>query len=734
MKKLVIVESPAKARTLGQYLGGDFVVRASYGHVRDLPSSELAIDVEKNYQPKYQLIPKAKKVLTELRREMGQADGLVLATDLDREGEAIAWHLTEALNSGKGKAKPIERITFHEITKSAVEEALKHPRALNSDLIDAQQARRVLDRLVGYKLSPLLWKKVYRGLSAGRVQSVTVRLIVEREREISAFKTRRFYTIEAEIKVGNEILKAYVIDQKNTPLELLDKAKAESLAKKLTDSAVRVDSREEKESLVQAAPPLITSTLQQRAAGDLRFSAKKTMKIAQDLYEGLEITGQESGGLITYMRTDSHQLADQAVKQAAELISTQFGQKYLPVNPNKHERKVRGAQEAHEAIRPTDFTISPDSLTGKISKDHQNLYRLIWSIALASQMAPAKVKTTTVILSGSAAKLLGRGRELIFDGHLKVAGDPDKYQSLPPIKEGQSLTVKNCHSVEHQTEPPARYSEASLVKEMEQLGIGRPSTYAPTMSTIVERGYVSRKTGRFIPEPVAEVVTDLLKENFSDIVDYQFTAKMEDDLDEIAAGKKEWQTVIDEFYRPFIKNLTTKEAGIDKKELTEEATDKKCPECGAPVVLKLGRYGQFYACTRYPECKHSAPYLEDEFNKQEQKQIASEISDPCPKCGGKLSVKAGRFGEFIGCDNYPKCKFTKPITIAATVKCPNCGGDLVRKTSRRGKVFWGCANYPKCQTAFWDEPIEQKCPKCGSQVVKKKAGPACSQCDWKEEK
>jgi len=730
-KKLVVVESPAKAKTIGQYLGSDYVVRASYGHVRDLPKTKLGIDVEHNFAPEYKTIPKSRTVLAELKGELTKSSELLLATDFDREGEAIAWHLVEELKP----KKPIKRITFHEITKPAIESALAHPRRISRQLVDSQQARRLLDRLVGYKLSPFLWQKVYRGLSAGRVQSVAVRLIVEREREISAHKTREYWTVEAVLKTAEGELTAYLAAPKSAAkAEFAKQVEAQKIAAKLARSALKVESLETVNSLLKPQPPLITSTMQQAAARLYRFSAKKTMKIAQDLYEGVELAGEGTVALITYMRTDSYQMSELAKKQAENLIAKKYGAKYLPATPNIFGRKVKGAQEAHEAIRPTDFSRTPDELPNKISRDHLNLYKLVWAQATASLMSPAKVETTTAVINGSdSARLIARGRRLIFDGLLKLNPDSEEqFNSLPKLTKDQAVKVKTVTPQQHFTEPPARYSEATLVKELEKRGIGRPSTYAPIMSTIVERGYVTKQTGRFLPQSVAEVVTDLLVENFPDIVDYDFTADLEESLDDIAEGKKQFVPVLQDFYRPFARRLQEKEKTVTKREVTEEATDQKCPKCGKPVVIKLGRYGKFFSCTGFPECKYTAPYLEDKFTPREEKEIAEEVKEKCPKCGGDLAVKQSRFGTFLGCGNYPKCKFTKNIVLGIGVSCPTCGKEIVKKSSRKGKVFWGCSGYPKCKTAFWDEPTSEKCPKCGNLIVKKRTGLTCSACGYQK--
>jgi DNA topoisomerase-1 len=459
------------------------------------------------------------------------------------------------------------------------------------------------------------------------------------------------------------------------------------------------------------------------------------MKIAQELYEGVDVVGMGTVALITYMRTDSYNLSEQAKKQANAVIVSDYGSKYVPAKPNVYSKKVRGAQEAHEAIRPTNFSLTPTQLKDKISRDHFKLYELIWRAATASQMAAAVVETTTAtIQSGDGTKLIGRGRKLVFDGFLKTySEEEERFVELPDIAEGEEVTFKKLEPTQHFTQPPARYSEATLVKELEKRGIGRPSTYAPTMSTIVDRGYVTKQVGRFVPETVAEVVTDLLVAHFPTIVDYDFTARMEEELDDIAEGKKKMTEALSGFYEPFEKMLSEGEKTVDKKAVVEEKTDKKCPECGKPLVIKLGRYGKFYACSGWPDCKHTAP-ITDGMDAEEKEAVAEQSGEKCPECkDGELVLKQGRFGNFFGCSNYPKCKHTKAIVVSSDVKCPNCGKDLVRKMTRRGKPFWGCSGYPKCKTAFWDEPTNDKCPECGNIIVKKRTGLACSQCDYTKE-
>jgi len=724
-KKLVIVESPAKARTIGQYLGDEFIVKASFGHVRDLPKTKLGIDVDKDFEVTYQNIPKAKKALDDLKKTLATCSELYLAPDPDREGEAIAWHLVAALKP----KQPVHRISFSEITKSAVSNAVAHPRQISQELVDAQQARRILDRLVGYKLSPLLWKKVYRGLSAGRVQSVAVRLIVEREREIKAFKPREYWTIAAEFTAKEGTLIAHLAKKGTTvKQEFNSKAEVDKALKRLKEATYKVDEINLADSLVKPAPPLITSTLQQLAARTHSFSAKRTMKIAQELYEGVEIAGGGSKGLITYMRTDSYNIAEVARKEAAAVVAKNHGAAYLPATPNLYSKKVKGAQEAHEAIRPTDFSAKPDEIKSHLTTDQFKIYKLIYNSALASQMASAKVATTTVNIEAGGDHFVARGRNLVFDGFLKVLpSEEERFEPLPDLTPNEPLKIKKLADEGHMTEPPARFSEASLVRELEKRGIGRPSTYAPIMSTIVDRGYVTKQTGRFFPEEVAFIVIDLLVDNFPDIVDYDFTADMEEDLDDIADGEKKLVPVLKEFYQPFAKLLTEKEKTIEKKTVVEEETGKVCPKCGKKLVLKLGRFGKFYACSGFPDCKHTEPVI-DENDKELEKEVAEEIKDPCPNCGKQLEMKQSRFGSFIGCSDYPNCKYTKSIVVSTGVNCPNCGKDIVRKNTRKGKVFWGCSGYPSCKTAFWDEPTNEKCPNCSNLMLKKKSGLTCSQC------
>lgn len=749
-KSLVVVESPAKAKTIEKFLGSDYIVRASYGHVRDLPKKELGVDVKDHFEPTYVIPPKARKVIAGLKDEGAKAATIYLATDFDREGEAIAWHIVEALKKDlKDKVKGVKRITFHEITKEAIRNSLKHCRDIDMDLVDAQQARRVLDRLVGYKLSPFLWKKVFRGLSAGRVQSVAVRLIVEREREIDKFEPREYWTIEALFAKDDkpeEKFEASLQKVDGEPFKEVAKQKeATNLVEDIKKGKYSVLSVVKDDRAKKPAPPFTTSTLQQEANRKLRFSAKQAMMMAQELYEGIEIGKEDSVGLITYMRTDSYNMASSAQKEAQQVITKEFGAKYLPPEIRNYQTKTKGAQEAHEAIRPTSFARTPEKMKSYLNDRQYKLYKLIWERAIASQMADAKVEDTVVEIGSKGCTkdyvFVARGSVVKFSGFIKVYEEgkdevaDDKLVILPALEKDEKVILEKVTPDQHFTQPPARYTEASLVKELEKKGIGRPSTYAPTMSTIVERGYTDKKQGKFYPQDVGMIVTDLLVEHFPDIIDYQFTARMEEELDDIAEGKLEWQPVIKEFYGPFEKNLKNKLETVEKKEITEEKTDEKCPECGKPMVIKLGRYGKFLACTGYPKCKFTRPYLDEVISEKQEEQIEKQESEEkCPKCGAGLMLRDGRFGPFFGCSNYPKCDFTKKLDVTSGIKCPNCDGQLVMKRTRRGKTFWGCNKYPKCKTAFWNEPIDKKCPDCGaimtinqeSKIVK------CSECEHED--
>jgi len=700
-KSLVIVESPTKAKTITKFLGKDFKVESSFGHIRDLPQKELGVDVEHNFAPKYVIPLKAKKTVTKLKSLAAKSDLIILATDEDREGEAIAWHLIHALDLGK---KHLERIAFHEITKKAIEEALKNPREMDLHLVDAQQARRILDRLVGYKLSPLLWKKVARGLSAGRVQSVAVRLVVDREREIQAFKSEEYWSIEAELEKDKQNFIATLAKVKDKTLDKLaikNEGEAENIFQDLQNAKYQVISVEKKETFRQPPTPFTTSTLQQDAARRLGYSAKQTMMLAQQLYEGIELGSEGSVGLITYMRTDSLNLSTFSQENIRSYVSEKIGPNYLPDKPRFYKTKSKGAQEAHEAIRPTDVFHAPESIANFLEPKQLKLYKLIWQRTLACQMQPAIMDSTKVDIKAGDYTFRATGQIIKFDGFLKVYKSSIKENTLPVLAEKDFVNLIDLKKLQHFTQPPARYTEATLIKALEENGIGRPSTYAPTLSTIQERNYVKKNEEKKLqPTDIGMVVTDLLVQHFPQIVDLNFTAKMEEDLDEIAEGKKEWQPVIKEFYTPFAKILAIKEKEISKKDIVEEKTDLVCEKCGSPMVIKTGRYGKFLACSNYPECKNVQPLLVTE-----EEQKAEQTNEKCPKCEGSLIIKNGRFGKFLACTNYPKCKFTKPIQKSLGLKCPKCDqGEIVIKRTKRGKIFYACNRYPDCDYATWENP------------------------------
>ena len=716
-KNLVIVELPAKARTIERYLGADYRVLASYGHVRDLPENpgkgKFGVDVDHDFAPEYVISEDRRKQVTEITRAAKSADMVFLATDLDREGEAIAWHVAEAAHVAGDKQ---QRVTFNEITETAIREAFAHPRQIDMDLVDAQQTRRIVDRLVGYTLSPLLSRKVRGGLSAGRVQSVAVRLVVEREREITAFTAREYWTIEALLATAaGERFPAEVVRIDGAALDVTDEGAAErhrAAIEALHPEVTKVGTRTQKRS---PAPPFTTSTLQQEASRKLGFSPKRTMSIAQRLYEGIE-TGEGQVGLITYMRTDSTAIAGVAMGEAREVIGERFGQEFTMPKGRVYKTKSKGAQEAHESIRPTSFRRDPDSVAGSMKPEELRLYRLIWQRALASQMAPKELETTTIDLADGAYELRASATKVLFDGFARVytegrdddtPADDEETGRLPVLTAGDVTSVEDVTPTQHFTEPPPRFTEATLIKALEEHGIGRPSTYAATISTITDRGYVRVEERRLHPEPVAEIVTDLLVEHFGDYVDVAFTARMEEELDEIARGEREWVPLLRAFYGPLRDRVDEKRRELKRSDFTTEATDEVC-SLGHPMVIRLGRNGRFLACSLFPEHKESRPLPGDEPPPQEG------TGEVCPKCGeGTLVGKRGRFGPFVGCSRYPDCDYIKkdgpppPDPLPFEVVCPkNKDGRLVPRRARRtGNVFWGCSNYPRCDFTTNNEPL-----------------------------
>ena len=705
---LVIVESPTKAKTLGRFLGSGYQVAASMGHVRDLPKKELGVDVENKFTPTYAVPDKARKAVRELTQKAKKADHVYLATDPDREGEAIGWHIAELLRSqAKVKKKSLNRVVFHEITKEAVTQAFKKPGQINLQLVDAQQARRILDRLVGYQLSPLLWKKVRGGLSAGRVQSVAVRLVVEREREREAFKPEEYWVLTTELTPKDrprEQFIALLTKKAAKKIKIGDQKTAAAVKADLEAAAYTITNLEKSQRRLRPYPPLITSTLQRSAINLYGMSAKRAMRAAQRLYEA---------GLITYHRTDSLNLSQSFIQSARKFILTTYGQGYLPEKANLYKTKAKSAQEAHEAIRPTAVTRLEESLAAvkqNLGRDEARIYGLVWQRALASQMMPAVFDETQVKIEAAVKKvsyeLAAKGSVRRFDGWQKVMERKTTADTegavLPELAVKEKLKLIKVNADQKFTQPPARYTEASLIKALESHGIGRPSTYAPILSTIQSRGYVEREEKQLKPGDVGIIVNDLLVEHFPRIVDIDFTAQLEEKLDDIAHGEIEWVPVVSEFYEPFAEQLEKATKTVDRAEVTVfEKLPEKCPECGGQLLVKLGKYGKFISCEKYPQCDYSRPVEGD----GEEGIDKSQIKKACPECGSELIVKEGRFGKFIACTGYPKCKHTEPYLDKTGMKCPECQkGEVIFKKTKKGRRFYGCSAYPKCKFASWRKP------------------------------
>jgi len=746
--KLIIVESPTKAKTITKFLGSGYQIESSFGHIRDLEKKNKGIDIENNFKPKYIIPEKCEKNVAKLRALVKKADEIILAPDEDREGEAIAWHLTEALKIDPSKTK---RIVFHEITKNAILEALENPRKVDMEMVNAQQARRVLDRLVGFELSPFLWKKVTFGLSAGRVQSVALRLVIEREEEIRAFKPEEYWSIEASLskldeagvseKAATKTIKARLNKIKGETLDkfaIKDRESAEKITAKLEKAEYVISDVNIKQTKKNPPRPFTTSTLQQTANRWLGFSAKQTMIVAQKLYEK---------GHITYMRTDSVSLSDKFLTDAKKYLHNSLGEEYALIKPRIFKTKSKGAQEAHEAIRPTDVAQNPDTIK-KLDKNQLRLYTLIWQRSLASQMPEANLDNTIIDIEARNTDFSFRanGQILKFDGYLKIYPEKSKEVELPIVKKDEVLELHEITKDQHFTKPPGRYSDAGLVKVLEQYGIGRPSTYAPTIATIEARNYVVRdEQKKLMPTEIAFTVTNLLKNHFQDIVNYQFTADMEERLDSIAEGKHKWQEVIKSFYEPFHKNLIKKDKEVNKKDIMpEEKTKEICEKCKYPMIIKIGRYGKFLACSNYPECKNvknlNANGEVDREKNEELENLRQKYgTETCDKCGEKMIVKNGKFGPFLACTAYPKCKNIKSIeenNNSTGIKCPKCGkGEIVQKRSKRG-TFYACDAYPDCKNAFYSKPTGEKCPECKSLMIETKNGSKCSnkECGHKNEK
>ena len=736
MKSLVIVESPAKAKTINKILGKEFSVKASIGHIKDLPKNELGVDVEKEFEPKYEIIPGKEKIIKELKKAAREAERVYLAPDPDREGEAIAWHIaTEISDKKRGDINgKIFRVTFNEITKRAVLEAIKNPGPIDLNKVNAQQARRILDRLVGYGLSPLLWRKIKRGLSAGRVQSVAVKLIVDREREIQSFEKEEYWNINLLLEGSappqfwarlSKYRDENVINREAKEGErflVKNEEQAQGICSEIEKATLFLRKIEKKERKRSPNPPFITSTLQQEAARKLRFTAKKTMMLAQQLYEGVEIGDEGSVGLITYMRTDSVRVAPEAQAWAKIYIEQRFGRDYLPEKPPHYKSKA-GAQEAHEAIRPTDMNRPPESLKQYLSRDLYNLYSLIWNRFIASQMAPARLEQTTFIIGikgedNEGTELRASGTIVRFDGFMalytegKDEIEEEEGSLLPPLKEGEELKIEEVKPTQHFTQPPPRYTEATLVKALEEKGIGRPSTYATILSTIQDRKYVHKVDGRFEPTELGVLVNDFLVDRFPELIDVGFTSRMEDELDRIEEGRMRWVKVVKDFYKPFSHDLTEATKMIGKIKPADIQTEIICERCGLPMVIRWGRHGRFMACSGYPSCKNTKPIGDNGDNKE----IVTDQA--CSECGAPLVIRSGKFGKFLACSRYPECKFTKPLSTG--IKCPVDGGEIIERKTKKGRLFWSCSNYPNCKFATWYKPISERCPSCGADFLLEK--------------
>jgi DNA topoisomerase I len=797
-KSLVIVESPSKAKTINKYLGSTFKVLASVGHIMDLPKNDIGIDFAHGFEPTYEVIPGKEKVIQSLKAAAREADQIFVATDPDREGEAIGWHVKEVIDGASRARKPVRRILFNEITKPAILEAMKHPGEIDENLVNAQQARRLLDRIVGYQVSPLLWDKVRRGLSAGRVQSVAVRLVVEREREIEAFKSTEYWSVVANLggklppafdaklfRVGEQTVKlgGFDKDVRKTEVHIRDAAQANAIVADLERAAYTVADVTTKEKKRNPVPPFITSKLQQEASRKLRFPVKKAMRVAQRLYEGVDLGDEGAVGLITYMRTDSTRVADSAVAEARGYVEGTYGAQYLPGKPNVYRSK-KGAQDAHEAIRPTSVERTPDRVARFLSADELALYKLIWQRFVASQMMPAVFDQTTVdIAAGETYLFRATGSVLKFDGFLAVyeegkdeadEEDEERAMKLPRLEKGERLTLNSLKPNQHFTEPPPRYSEATLVKALEEKGIGRPSTYAQIMTVIQDREYVEKAQGRFKPTDLGFVVNDMLIGSFDDLFNVEYTASLEEQLDEIEDGKVEWRNALEGFYSKFTNDLDKARKHMKDVKRQEILTDEECEKCGSKMAIKFGKFGRFLACTNYPECRNTRDLAkpapaegsaeaeegapsENPFQgevcekcgremalkkgrfgqflactgypecKNTRKILKSgtlaqpdrQLDEECPKCGKNLVAKHGRLGEFVACSNYPKCKYIKRDTLG--IPCPKCGkGDVAVKKSKRGSVFYGCTEYPKCDFTSPNKPVDRACPACGASYLVEK--------------
>ena len=731
-KPLVVVESPAKVRTIKKYLGNDYNVAATVGHIKDLPQREMGIDVEDGFAPKYTVIPGKQKVIQALKLAAADAEEVYLAPDPDREGEAIAWHTADVL---KKKGRRFHRVLFHELTKDAIRQAMTRPQELDRNKFEAQQARRILDRLVGYQVSPLLWRKVKGGLSAGRVQSVALRIICERERAIQIFVPQEYWSITAHLEADSPPpFAAKLVKKGKDKLAIPDETAAQHILSVLQGEAFRVDKVQKRTVKKNPAPPFTTSKLQQESIRKLRFTAKKTMMLAQQLYEGIDLGPGEPVGLITYMRTDSTRIAETAAVEAQQLIVERFGRDYALDRPRVFKNSKQ-AQDAHEAIRPTSVANTPELVAPHLSRDQLALYQLVWQRFVASQMQEALVDQVSASIAAGPYVFTASGSSVKFPGFMALYraeeddgdGNGDKArEQLPELKEGQRLTLHRLEPKQHFTQPPPRFSEASLVKELEENGIGRPSTYAAILSTIRDKGYVDWVKGYFRPSELGFIVNDLLVMSFPDIFDVEFTARMEENLDQVEAEKANSLDLLTRFYTPFRKDLDRAAEGMVSIKGVGVATELKCPECSHTLHVKIGKNGHFLACSGYPECKYSRDYTRDEKgNIQPVEPLADEPTDKsCEKCGRPMVLKRGPFGDFYACSGYPECRNTQSRTLngngkSTGVKCPQdgCTGELLEKTSKRGKTFYGCNRYPDCTFATWDKPVARDCPACGAKIL-----------------
>ncbi|HEX9911669.1 MAG TPA: type I DNA topoisomerase [candidate division Zixibacteria bacterium] len=712
-KNLVIVESPAKTKTLKKFLGKEYQLEASLGHVKDLPRKNLGVKIEEDFKPEYLIIPGKKKVIERLKKEAKKSKKVYLAPDPDREGEAIAWHIAEEI---KRNNPNIFRVTFNEITREAVLKGISNAGSIDMNKVNAQQARRILDRLVGYKVSPFLWKTVYRGLSAGRVQSVALRIICEREEEIEKFVPQEYWSITGLFETEKkESFSANLVKIKGEDFRIENQTQAEKILKDIEQKKFEVTSVKIEKRVRNPYPPFITSTLEQDSAKRLYFSPKKTMLLAQQLYEGIDLGEKGSVGLITYMRTDSVRISDSAKKAAYDFIKENFGSDYLPDKPREYKSR-KTAQEAHEAIRPTYLEYKPEDIKKYLSKDQFKLYQLIYNRFLASQMKEALYDTTTVEIEGDSYTFRATSSELRFDGFLKVYqeikeenGENEKEGKLPFLEKGERLNLLKLDPQQHFTKPPPRFSEATLIKELEANGIGRPSTYAQIVGTIEDRSYATKEKKKLFPTELGKTVNRILVENFPDLFEVGFTAEMEEELDRIEEGEDDWVKVLKDFYIPFKSML--EEAEKKKKEIkstTQEKTEEVCEKCGSPMVIRWGKHGRFFACSAYPKCKNTKPLNNEKNHLTEEK---------CELCGSSMVIKNGRYGKFLACSKYPECRNTKPYSLGITCPKEGCGGFIVEKKSRRGKIFFGCSNYPACKFATWYKPVKESCPQCGANFL-----------------